>query len=56
MLHRNFYEDWKDEAALRMGLESVAELLPRLADTDRRIGPRPPAPDYPERPRARRRP
>ena len=56
MLHRNFYEDWKGEAALRMGLESVAELLPRLAEADRRIGPHPPAPEYAERPRARRRP
>ena len=56
MLHRNFYEDWMGEAALRMGLESVAELLPRLADADRRIGPHPPAPEYAERPRARRRP
>ena len=56
MLHRNFYEDWKGEAALRMGLESVAELLPRLEEADRRIGPHPPAPEYAERPRARRRP
>ena len=56
MLHRNCYEDWKGEAALRMGLESVAELLPRLAEADRRIGPHPPVPEYAERPRARRRP
>ena len=56
MLHRNFYEDWKGEAALRMGLESVAELLPRLAEADRRIGPHPRAPEYAERPCARRRP
>lgn len=56
MLHRNYYEDWKGEAALRMGLESVAELLPRLAGADRLIGLAPPAPDYSEQPRARRRP
>ena len=56
MLHRNYYEDWKGEAALRMGLESVAELLPRLAGADRLIGLAPPAPDYSEQPRARPRP